>query len=143
MTAKGSEQITLLTTVDPISSSTAVSSAWVSVAEVARILAVIQTGLIAATGTLNAKLEQATSGAGAGAKDVTGKAITQLPDTGDNKQALINCRVEELDIAGGFSFVRLTITPAVAAALIAGAVYGFEARYQPKAHAASVVETVG
>lgn len=143
MTAKGSETIALLTTVDPISSSTAVSSAWVSLAEVARILAVVQTGLIAATGTLNAKLEQATSGAGAGAKDITGKAITALADTGDNKQILINCRTEELDVAGGFAFVRLTITPAVAAALISGVIFGFDNRFQPKAHAASVVETVG
>jgi len=143
MTMKGSEVVSLLTTVDPISSATVVSSAYVSVAEVARILAVVQTGLIAATGTLNAKLEQATSGAGAGVKDIPGKAITALADTADNKQILINCRVEELDIAGGFAFVRLTITPAVAAALIAGQIWGFDARFQPKAHAASVVETVG
>lgn len=143
MTAKGSEVLTLLVAIDPVSSAAAVSSAWVSLAEIARILAVVQVGLIAATGTLNAKLEQATTSGGAGAKDITGKAITALADTADNRQILINCRTEELDVAGGFAFVRLTITPAVAASLIAGAIFGLDARYQPKAHNASVTETVG
>lgn len=143
MTMKGSEALTVLAVVDPISTSGAVSSAWVPVAELARILAVIQVGLIAATGTLNAKLEQATSSGGAGAKDIVGKAITALVDTNDNRQILINCRMEELDVPGGFNHVRLTITAAVAASLVAGLVLGLDARYQPKAHAASVTETVG
>lgn len=143
MTTKASEIASVLATVDPVSSAAAVSSAWVSVAGLARFLAIIQTGLIAATGTLNAKLEQATSAAGAGAKDITGKAITALADTADNKQILINCRTEELDVNGGFAFVRLTITPAVAASLISGVLLGFDAVFQPKAHAASVVEVVG
>lgn len=144
MTMKASETVSFLGAVDPVSlSAAALSTAYVPVAEFARILAVVHTGLIAATGVLNAKLEQATSAAGAGVKDITGKAITALADTADGKLILINCRMEELDVNGGFAYVRLTITASVAASLVAGQLWGFDARYQPKAHVAAVVEVVG
>lgn len=129
-TERFSEVFTPLGQVSPISSAAANSSSWVNVADMARIVAIIQTGLIAATGTFDAKLEQATSSGGAGAKDITGKAITQLADTGDNKNLVIDCRADELDVNGGFKFVRLTLTGATAATVMAGILLGTPA-YKP------------
>ena len=47
-------------------------------AKFAEIMALIQTGVLGAAATLDAKLQQATDAAGTGAKDITGKAIVQI-----------------------------------------------------------------
>jgi hypothetical protein len=81
---------------------------------------------------LDAKLQQATDASGTGAKDVVGKAITQIVKaTGDSKQALINLRPEELDVNNGFSYVRLSVTVAVAASLTSAQLLGFNPRFAP------------
>ena len=65
---------------------------------------------------LDAKFQQAQDNIGTGAKDVTGKAIVQIVKaTGDNKQALINVKPEDLDTVNGFGFVRLSVTVGTAA----------------------------
>ncbi|MEM1421824.1 MAG: hypothetical protein AAGF51_14570, partial [Pseudomonadota bacterium] len=89
-----------------------------------------------------AKIEQATSDTGTGAKDVDGKAVTAI--TEDDKQAIINLNVDELDIANDFSHVRLSITVGTAASDISGLLIGLDARYGPASDndAASVVEIV-
>lgn len=109
----------------------ALSTAWVDMAAFMSIMAIVQAGALGASATLDAKLEQATSAAGAGAKDIAGKAIVQLTKAGtdDNKQAIVNLRSEELDIANGFTHARLTVTNAVAASLTAALVLGFDRRY--------------
>jgi hypothetical protein len=142
---KPSDRNALLGVVNPQSATTAKSTGWVNAGLFESLLAVVKAGAITATGTVDAKLEQATSSAGAGAKDITGKAITQLTAAGtdDNKQALINCQSEDLDVANGFAFARLTITPATAAALIDGELWGLDARYPPGTQATTVDEVVG
>jgi hypothetical protein len=80
------------------------------------------TGVLGAAATVDAKLQQATDNAGAGVKDVTGKAITQLVKAADdNKQAEINLKQEDLDFANGFKFFRCR--------LVAAQVYGLDPRY--------------
>jgi hypothetical protein len=84
-----------------------------------------------ASATLDGKLQQATDSSGTGAKDVTGKAITQIVKaTGDNKQALINLRVQDLDTNGGFAFVRLSITVGTAASLVGGYLTALDPRFE-------------
>lgn len=141
---KPSDRVQLLDVVDPQSSDSALSTAWVDVSKVGSLMALIQVGAMTSTGTVDAKIEQATSDAGAGAKDVTGFAITQLTEAGtdDDKQAIINCPVYELDGANSFTFARLTITPATAASLVSGALFGFDATYVPADHVASLAEAV-
>lgn len=119
------------------------TSGWIDMGLVGAILASLNVGAIAATGTLNAKLEQATDSAGTGAKDVTGKAITALADSDDNKQIDINCRPDELDIVNGFTHVRLSVTTATAASLVGAQVRAFDSRYQPQADLATVAQVVG
>lgn len=84
------------------------STGWIKADQFLRYLGVAAAG--AAVTTFDAKFEQATSAAGAGAKDVTTKVATQLAD-GANKQVVLGLVPEtDLDIAGGFSFFRLTAT---------------------------------
>jgi hypothetical protein len=108
-----------------------VSTAWISLADWFGIMAIIQAGALGASATLDAKFEQATSAAGAGAKAVSGKAITQLTKAGsdDNKQAIINLKPGDLDIANDFTHVRLTLTVATAACQAAALIIGTDPRY--------------
>lgn len=126
------EAFGILDVKDPISQAAAtVTTAWIPAADYANYAAVICAGVLGASATLDAKLEQATNGSGAGAKDVTGKAITQLTKAGsdDNKQAIINLKPSELDVQNGFTHFRLSITVGTAASLIAAMVLGFGKRY--------------
>lgn len=130
---KLSEGLALLATYDPASvAASTVTTAWVDQSVFFFLLAVVQTGVMGASGTIDAKLQQATDSAGTGAKDITGKAITQLVKaTGDNKQAFINMKEADLDTEGGFRFVRLSITVGTAASLLGASLWGGVPRYQP------------
>lgn len=114
-------------------------SGWVSLALAHNLLATILVGTIG-TGTVDAKLQQATDSSGTGAKDITGKAITQI--TVDDVQALINCRGEELDVDNEFTHVELSITIGTAVVDGAGLVHVMDARYQELAQVGSVAETI-
>ena len=129
--AKGSELLSILATIDPASTSAGtVTTGWVSAGNHHNLLAVIQTGALGTSATLDAKLQQASDSTGAGAKDVSGKAIAQIVKaTGDNKQALINLRPDELDVANGFAFVRLSLTVGTAASVAGAQLLGVNSRY--------------
>lgn len=144
-----SDQFVLAGAIDPQSAAaTTKNTGWVSMATYEGLLAVVQAGAIAATGLVDAKLQQATDSSGTGAKDITGKAITELTGSDDNKQALINLRSDELDVNNDFDHVRLVITvddtasPTAAAALISGLLFGVCAWNQPATAATSVDEVV-
>lgn len=129
---KISEAQAVLANIAPISQGvgTAVSG-WVSIKNAQMILAIISVGVFGASATVDAKFQQATSAAGAGAKDVTGKAITQLLAAGgNNRLAEINVRPQDLDTNGGFSFVQLSVTVGTAATLISAEVLA-STRYLP------------
>jgi hypothetical protein len=144
--ANPSEIVALLGAIDPVSQGVgSVSTGWVPASYFGRFFAVIQTGVLGAGATLDAKLQQATSAAGAGAKDVTGKAITQIVKaSGDNKQAMINLRPDELDMNGGFTHIRLTLTVGAAASLVGAQLLGYAAKQLPASafNPASVVQVV-
>ena len=129
--AKGSELFSIVATIDPASVAVGtVTTSWVSVANFHALVASIQTGALGTSATLDAKLQQALDSSGTSAKDITGKAITQIVKaTGDNKQALINVKPEELDTVNGFGFVRLSITVGTAASLAGAQILGVNPRY--------------
>ena len=62
------------------------------------------------------KLQQAKDAAGTGAKDITGKAITQLTQAGGDGDEIVTIplRAEEIDIANAFTHIRVQVTTAVA-----------------------------
>jgi hypothetical protein len=139
-----SAQLALKALLNPVSqSATTVVTGWVSLAEADAVLAVLQVGVLGTSATVDAKLRQAKDGSGGSAKDISGKAITQrVKATDDNKQVMLNCRSDEIDVAGGFTHVALSVTVGTAASLIAAQVYAFYGRYQPQAHATTVAEVV-
>lgn len=127
-----SDNFGILAVKDPISqSASTATTGWISAADYANFVAIVQAGALGASATVDAKLQQATDGSGTGVKDVTGKSITQLTkaSSDDNKQAMINLKPEELDVANGFTHFRLSITVATAACLTAALVLGFNRRY--------------
>ena len=144
--SKLSERLAILATLDPVSQAAGtVTTGWISTANHERLLAVIQTGVLGTSATVDAKLQQATDASGTNAKDVTGKAITQIVKaSGDNKQAEINLRAEELDVNGGFGFVRLSLTVGTAASLVAAQIFGGDAKNLPASalNQAAVVQII-
>ena len=144
--SKASEMLAILATVDPASQSAGTATTgWVSVANHHGLLAVVQTGVLGTLATVDAKLQQATDSTGAGAKDLAGRAITQIVKaTGDNKQALINLKPEELDTLNGFGFVRVALTVGVAASITGAQLLGVNPRFAPadSGNQAAVVQVI-
>ena len=144
--SKASEMLAILATIDPSSQGAGpISSGWVPVANHHGFLAVVQTGVLGTAATVDAKLQQATDTSGTGAKDIAGRAITQIVKaTGDNKQVLINVKPEELDTVNGFGFVRVTVTVGVAASITGAQLLGVNPRFAPAdaANQAAVVQVI-
>jgi len=144
--SKASEMLAILATIDPASQAAgAISTGWVSVANHLGFLAVVQTGVLGTSATVDAKLQQALDSSGTGAKDITGRAIIQIVKaTGDNKQALINLKPEDLDTVNGFGFVCVTVTVGVAASITSAQLLGVNPRYAPAdvGNQAAVVQVV-
>ena len=146
--ALASEQAAIVATIDPdvITASTVLSD-YVDASEFANYQAIVMAGTLGASATLDAKLVQATDGSGTGVKDITGKAITQLtqasPDDSD-KQAVINLKPEELDVANSFTHFALSYTVAVATSDGGAIILGQDPRYGPASDndLASVAEIV-
>ncbi|MEM7619772.1 MAG: hypothetical protein AAF228_04810 [Pseudomonadota bacterium] len=143
-----SNRVALLDAIDPDANlaGTYVTS-WISAKDFANFKAIILTGVIGTNGTLDVRLRQATDSSGTGAKDITNKAITQLTQTGDNdsdKQAIINCRSDELDIANGFDYIQLTMDVGTETSDTCALLLGFDARYGIASdyNASSVAEIV-
>lgn len=142
-----SEMVAVLATVDPDNyAASTQTSDWVDAGDFAQLLAIVAAGAVGAGGSVDAKLRQATSSVGAGAKDITGKAITTLSTS--DAQAVINLMPAELDLDGKFRFVQLSVTisagsPAVNTDLM-GCIVGFVSRYEPASDydLASVAEIV-
>ena len=130
---KFSEKAAILATVDPQSVAPGtVVTAYVPMANVFQLSALIQTGVLGASATVDAKLRQAQDSAGTNVKDITGKAITQIVKaSGDNKQAILEVRAEDLDVNNGFGFVALSVTVGAAASQLSAALIGASLRYLP------------
>ena len=144
--AKGSELLSVLATIDPAAQAAGtLSTGWISVSNHHGFLSLVQTGVLGTSATVDAKLQQALDNSGTSAKDITGKAITQIVKaTGDNKQALINVKPEELDTVNGFGFVRLSVTVGVAASQTSAQVLGLNPRFAPAdaSNQAAVVQVI-
>ena len=128
--ARINEQSVLLGVVPPVTGiQSGVNSGWIDMSTERQLLCIVNGG-VASVGSIDVKLQQATSGAGAGAKDISGKAITQI--TADDQTATIELSAWELDRANGFTFVSADVTTtdatdAVGVVLIGGV----KGRYLP------------
>lgn len=141
---KASDKVHVLDVIDPdAATAAAYSTGYILASDYHQFLAIIQTGILGASATVDAKLEQATTSGGAGVKDITGAAITQLVQTtNDDEQALINVSQEDFDVDNGFDYIRLTVTVGTATSDVSAILLGIEARYGG-AQASTVAEVVG
>ena len=98
---KASQRVAVVGSISPVSQGAGTAtSAWIDATTFHNYLAILKTGVLGASATLDAKIQQATDNAGAGVKDVTGRAITQLVKaSNDNNQAEIDLKQEDLDFA--------------------------------------------
>ena len=109
-------------------------------------LMVAQVGAFGASATFDARLQQATDSSGTTTKNITGKAITTLAAAGgDNKQIMINLRPDELDLTGGFNWIRMVLNTATASTYCSAILYGMSGRNSPASvsNIASVVQIIG
>ncbi len=133
--ARFSEQMAVMDAINPVSQAAGtVTTGWISAANFERFLALITTGVLGASATVDGKLQQAQDSSGTGAKDITNKAITQIVKaSGDNKMAMIDCRDDELDVTNGFCYIRLSLTVGTAASLVGANLLAGVSRFnQPK-----------
>lgn len=131
---KATEQVAVVGNIDPDAyAASTVTTGWIAAKNFHEFIAIVQAGDLGASATLDAKLEQASDGSGTGAKDITGKAITQLTQAGtdSNKQALIHLRPSELDVDNSFTHFRLSMTVATATSDAGGIVLGVGPRTGP------------
>lgn len=129
------EQAAVVATVDPDAlTATTHDSDWVDMADFEQIMCVVMAGTLGSSATFDAKLQEATDSSGTGAQDITGKAITQLtqasPDDSD-KQAIINLRASEMDLADSYRYVRVRITVAAATSDGGAVIFGFNPKHAP------------
>lgn len=133
LSTKMFEELAVVATIDPDAyTAAAYVSDYVEIGDYNQLMFIIMAGTLGTNATLDAKLTQATDSSGTSAKDVTGKAITQLTEAGtdSDKQAIITVTGENLDVANGFKFVALTMTIGTATS-DAGAVALGIPRYKP------------
>lgn len=142
-----SNRAVLAATIDPDAYGAAShDSDWVSMSDFESIQAIVMVGTLGTNATVDAILQQAQDSSGTGVKAFTpAKAITQITQAGTDQsdtQAIINCRSDELDVANGFTHVRLRITVGTATSDAGGLILGHDARYQPATDLASVGEVI-
>jgi hypothetical protein len=128
---KPSQRVGVVGVISPVSQAAGtVNSGWIDVTTFHNFLAILKTGVLGASATVDAKLQQATDNTGTGAKDIPGRAITQLVKAShDNDQVTIDLKQEDTDFNGNFKFFRLSVTVGAAASLVDATVLGFDPRY--------------
>jgi hypothetical protein len=131
-TVRPSDRAAVVGIIDPDAyAAGTVTTGWIDMTQYNELMAVVMAGTLGAAATLDAKFQQATTAAGAGAKDITGALITQLTQAGtdSDKQAIINLWAEDLDVDGGFAFAQLSMTVAVATSDAGAVVLGMAKRH--------------
>lgn len=128
-----SEQAAIVGVIDPDAyAANTYYSDYIDMAKWEEVLAIVMAGDLGSSATVDAKIIEYTA-AGVGAHDITGKAITQLTQVGtdDNKQAVINVRREDLNVDGGFRYIRLALTVGTATSDAGAICLGLGARRNP------------
>jgi hypothetical protein len=146
MARKPAEVAAVVAALDPASlTANTYYTDWVLADDFEQYMGVVLVGAIASTGTCDIALSQATDGSGTGAKDIV--AATQLTQAGtdSNKQVVLQCRADQLDLAGGFRYIAVEVVTATAATIGGAALIGFNPKYGPAKDydIASVDEIVG
>lgn len=107
------------------------NTAWADASGHHRFVVELFVGVIAAAGTVDFVLQEATDAAGTNAANIAGKAITQLTQAGGDGEdtVIIEVRCEEL--TPGYQYVRGVLTIAGNTAYTCLSAKGVVARYVP------------
>ena len=112
---------------DPVSQGVAtVTSGGVDMSKFERVLFLLMVGSVGAAGTVDAKLQESATSGGT-YTDIAGASITQI--TASNKIATLEIKATQL--SSGKTAVRLSLTVAVNAVLIAVLPIAGEAKQKP------------
>lgn len=125
-----SERVAVLGRAIPVSATGANNSGRVALANFFRIQAIINVGALAATSTVNAKL-QGSVGVGGALEDIPGAAIAPLVGAANgSKIAIIDLNCDSLARLG-YTHVQLTLATTVADGATSALLLGFDSRYGP------------
>lgn len=136
-----SEKNQTLAVVYPASYTTAQTTARVKCDGHTHYVARMIVGAVAASGTLDFKLQQHNAASSGTTKDITGKAITQLTASDADKVRVIELDVPELDTNNGFLWISAVATPATAASILSVEIIGTDPKSAPVSQLASVAVT--
>lgn len=128
-----SEHVEILAKIDPASYSSAQATARIKADKHTRYVVEMLAGAIAASTTLDLKIEQANAASGGTVKAIDGKVITQMVTGDSNKIRQIELLTSELDVTNGFNWILVTATPAVSTAIFGLTVKGVDPKYSPVA----------
>lgn len=120
------------------------NSGWIDTALYSRLAAIISTGTLGASATVDAKWQSATDSSGTGSADVAAGQLTQIVKaSGDNKQAVMNLDVNKLPDRTK-RFVRLVLTVGTATSDAGAVILGVDPKHLPATDfdPASVVQVV-
>ena len=129
MQSQPSERIAVVATIDPVDVNNAASgSDAVDMSKFREAMFIGLTGVMAASSTLDIKLQESILGTSTWV-DLSGKSITQLVNTDDNKQVVLNVKAEEL--SNGYRYVRAYQTPSAHSIIAAVVGVGLKPVYGP------------
>lgn len=91
------EEWAIVATIDPVDGNAVdPETDVIDMSKYHELAAVVMTGVVAASGTLDFALHGSANSDGSSAALITGKSITQFTATDDGKQAIISLKAEEL-----------------------------------------------
>jgi len=93
----------------------------------------VDIGDMTAGASFDIKLQEATSAAGAGVQDITGKAITQLLQASGHGDdwLCIELQTEEMDAANNYDYLRYEFYVGGAAVELSATLFGCDTRFAP------------
>ena len=92
-------------------------------------LFILQAGSIPTGGSVTAKLQEDSASNFASPSDISGKAMTALADTDDNKQVMFNLKAEEM--GSGKRYARLLVTGSAHVNVLSCVALGVSPRFGP------------
>ena len=106
-----------------------VNGAWIDMQNFHEATFVIQTGTLGASGTINAKIEEATDDIGTGASDIAAKFISTI--TTDDTSQYISVFTDDMDKNNNYRYLRAVVTISVADSAMSVVSLRSEAHHAP------------
>jgi hypothetical protein len=111
----------------------AITDDIIDMANFEQVMFIVQAGTLGSSATVDFQVYQGDSNALANPKVITGAAITQLTQAGtdSDKQAIVVVKQADLDAAGGFRWIRGTLTVGTATSDAGMIALGFYPTFGP------------